>query len=204
MSEDSRLSRRRGWICRFDRGFASVLAGRAGWGLRSNKELPILPEDPDEAQRVTVAAEIPGFWHGFQRHFAGQGSQPSVLGFRRFQSAATGAPETALGEALPPCLPGVDGDVALHLQPSSLQALNEPEFRAVWKADDGSPELYAAMASDVEARRAGRTGMPRQDKWDSAGSNKDFEASYTRGRTPTQRGLAARQRLYSPGISGRV
>jgi hypothetical protein len=184
MSEHSRLSRRRGWLCRFDRGFASVLAGQAGWGLRSNKELPILPDDPDEAQRIAVGASVADFWQGFQRHFAGQGSQPSVLGFRRFQSAATGAPETALGDALPPCLPGVDGDVALHLQPSSLQALNEPDVRAVWKAEDGSPELYAAMASNVEAGRAGRAGMPRQDKWDSAGSNKDFEASYTLAAEP--------------------
>ena len=58
MSEHSRLSRRRGWLSRFDKGFEGVLAGRAGWGMRSDKELPTLPNDPVEAQRIAVGAQI--------------------------------------------------------------------------------------------------------------------------------------------------
>ena len=102
------------------------------------------------------------FWYRWQRFF-GAGTEKTVLGFRRFESAATGAPEMAFGKSLSPCLPEVDSELALHLHPVNVLELNAPEFRAVWKTLDGAPELYAALISNLDVWRARRPGMPRQD-----------------------------------------
>ena len=172
MSEHSRLARRRGWLSRFDRAF-----GRSGWGARRNKELPALPADPKEYVRIHQAAEVSDFRRRWKRHFETK-AERTFLDLRRFESTEIGGPEAALAESLPPCLPGVDSELALHLDPASVLELNAPEFRAVWKTLDGAPELYAATMSNVDAGRAGRPGMPRQETWDSDGSNTDFEPAY--------------------------
>ena len=64
-----------------------------------------------------------------------------------------------------------------HLHPAGILELNAPEFRAVWKNSDGSPELYVALITDLDAGKAGTPAMARQDVWDREGTNTDFKLS---------------------------
>ena len=78
------------------------------------------------------AADKADFWHQWQRFF-GEGKQKTVLGAHRFESYGIGEPESALGESLLLCLPGVEGMLSQHLRPAGIFELNAPEFCAVWK-----------------------------------------------------------------------